>query len=480
MRSRHAILAVLLITAIIVSAARAGPPPNRSKEGNETNSEITLDLVVSRGSLYRLLANLKKLGVQPVGAPAGGTKGSVRSHITVGPFSSAQAASQCGNLLAARGLIGGFTVRISASPRGAGKSSDSKVLNRAGEAKPGGWSSSAPGQVGLGFGTAGSTDAAGGGASDGRATSDVAASDGLAAPAPSPATATGLNGTAGAQRTATGPGGWKDIAALGPAPDRLGIAGPDPVKEAMRDITGVRAERNGGLWLAGDIKEGLSRLRWIAGETNQDLLLVAGDGRVTFNRSLLLSLSGADKAGAGSSFVLTDYIKSNEGLYLLAQIIAAENRYCLYMGRRIPTAGDDIEIDGAINLDNNFDVRINTYRRDGMKLPKECPPESFDSLIAINPNARWFNLRVRQLVPDGIIAFHELAEALAKVDFGLEYLPEGMRPGAHDIAVQRELQLQSERPNSDTVTTLGTNVVFTSWDDFLKFRGEHEKRPRRR
>jgi hypothetical protein len=249
---------------------------------------------------------------------------------------------------------------------------------------------------------------------------------------------------------------------------------PDPVQVALRDIVGVRAQRAGGLWIAGDTREGFSRLQWIAGHSNADVIQVAPDGKVTFNNAALMHVSRADRAGAGAGLVLIDYIKANEGLYLIAQLIAAENRYCLYMSQHVPTAGDYLEIDGAINLDNNFDSRINTYRKEGLKLPNECPPDGFDSLVGINPAARWFNLRVKRMVPDGIIVFHELAEALAKVDFGLDYLPEGMRAGAHDTAVQRELKLQSERPDPDTVVTLGSNVVFKTREDFLKFRSERE------
>jgi len=264
------------------------------------------------------------------------------------------------------------------------------------------------------------------------------------------------------------------ISDLAPEFSRSTIPGADPVKLAMENISGVKAERNGGLWLAGDTREGFSRLQWIAGNGNAELLTMAADGKVTLKRDVLIRLSGAEKAGAGASFLITEYLKSNEGLYLLAQLMAAENRYCLYLGQKIPTAGDDIEIDGAINLDNNFDSRINTYRKDGMKLPRECPPEGFDALVGINPAARWFNLRVKRMVPDGIIVFHELAEALGKVDFGLEYLPDGLKAGAHDTAVQREIKLQSQRPDPDTVITMGSNVVFKTRDDFLRFKSEHQ------
>ena len=268
------------------------------------------------------------------------------------------------------------------------------------------------------------------------------------------------------------------ISLLAPAAESPVI--PDPVQFALRDIAGAKAQRTGGLWLAGDIREGFTRLQWIAGQGNADVLQVAADGKLAFSKAALMRVSRADRAGAGASLVLIDYIRANEGLYLIAQLIGSENHYCLYLGQRVPTAGDGIEIDGAINLDNNFDSRINTYRKEGLKLPNECPPDGFDSLVAINPAARWFNLRVKRIVPDGIIVFHELAEALAKVDFGLDYLPEGMRAGAHDTAVQRELKLQSERPGPETVVTLGSNVAFKTTEDFLKFRSEREPTKGRR
>ena len=131
---------------------------------------------------------------------------------------------------------------------------------------------------------------------------------------------------------------------------------------------------------------------------------------------------------------------------------------------------------GSINLDNNFDRRINPLRKDGFKVPQESPPEDFDAMIGINPTALWFNIKARQLVPDGMVVFHELAEALAKVDYGLEYLPVGLRPGAHDIAIQREFKLSSQRPEG-LVTTAGGNRVFGDEKRLLEFEVEfHESR----
>jgi hypothetical protein len=452
MPSARAILAELLIVLTIYSATRAGSPPKHDSEGDQIDAGFTLDLAVSPDSLERLAVDLKKLGVQAIGSSSA-TTSSRQIHILVGPFNSADAAARYGNFLVARGVIVGFTVREPGRP---GATSRAAGPDRA-----------------LKF----SYDAA---LSDSSRTSSWRDAGSLA---PTNEGA-GASGPSGPKLPPASNVAASDVAMTGtPATPPVAAAamsgGPDPVNVALHDIAGVKVERTGGLWLAGDVDEGFSRLQWIAGPGNANVLQLAADGKVSLRSAVLMHVSGADRAGAVASLVLTDYIKSNEGLYLLAQLVAAENRYCLYLGARVPTAGNDIEIDGAINLDNNFDSRINTYRRDGMKLPNECPPEGFDSLVAINPAAHWFNLRVKHMVSDGVIVFHELAEALAKVDSGLEYLPDGLRAGAHDIAVQREQRLQSERPGSGTVITLGSNVVFKNRESFMKFKAEHQTAPGR-
>jgi hypothetical protein len=61
------------------------------------------------------------------------------------------------------------------------------------------------------------------------------------------------------------------------------------------------------------------------------------------------------------------------------------------------------------------------------------------------------------MVPPGSIAFHELAEAHAKLDFQLDYLNQGVIPGAHDIAIEREERLIFQRPFTEVVGTKGGN-----------------------
>jgi hypothetical protein len=284
---------------------------------------------------------------------------------------------------------------------------------------------------------------------------------------------------------------WSDLAAktkqlpnfnstyprLLPKVDHAAIPTVNPIKVAIKLITGGKRSselsQRGGLWVSGDQDEALARLRWIVGVDNMRLLRLENDGRARLDLSLLKELSGAtDVSPEAAALTIADYINSNEGLLLLVQITFGQGRYRLHIGKAVPTRGSPTQVLGSINLDNNYDSRINPYRRLGKKLDNERPPEGFDSLIGINPSARWFNLRAGSLVPVGHITFHELAEAYAKVELGLDYLAIASRPGAHNIAIERERKLQSERPFSDVVVTIGANRVLRSEEEVRQFWAE--------
>src|SRR5262249_26954444 len=200
----------------------------------------------------------------------------------------------------------------------------------------------------------------------------------------------------------------RSILALAPVLDPALISGSDPVSMALEDHSPIQVNNGGGLWIGGDIQAAVSRLEWIAGREDASAVAVLPDGKVTLNVPALFRLSGADRIRAGANLVVAEYIRSNEGLYLLAQLTRATHRYCFYVGHRLPTAGGEVPLPGSINLDNNFDRRINPLRKDGFKVPQESPPEDFDAMIGINPTALWFNIKARQLVPDGMVVFHEL------------------------------------------------------------------------
>lgn len=256
---------------------------------------------------------------------------------------------------------------------------------------------------------------------------------------------------------------------LAPSLDTASIPRPDPVGLAFNFIVGLPAQR-GGLWLTGDKKEGLGRLLWIVGSENADLISLDENGRVKLNKKLLALVAGAGKTNSlEAPLFVADYINSNEGLLLLVQLTQGPHRYCLHIGRQAQTAGGLVEVTGSINLDNNYDSRINPYRREGKKLDNERPPEGFDSLIAINPVARWFNLRTNSLVPVAHITFHELSEAHAKLEMRLDYLEQGSQAGAHNVALAREGRLKLQRPFSDVILTLGSNRVLRSEEEIRQF-----------
>ena len=256
------------------------------------------------------------------------------------------------------------------------------------------------------------------------------------------------------------------------------IPRPDPVSQAfklvtgeVREVPGTRRQR-GGLWVSGDMAEALARLHWIAGRENAGLIRLQSDGRVVFDTRLLAAAAGRAESRVQNPLRIVEYISSNEGLLLLVQLAQGRYRYLLHIGRLAPAYGKIVETAGSINLDNNVDSRINRYRKDGKKLDSERPPEGFDSLIALNPVARWFNLSANGWVQAGEIVFHEFAEAYAKLEFGLDYLDQGSRPGAHAVALAREQRLKSQRPGAGIVITTGSNRLLRTEEEIRLFTAE--------
>lgn len=265
--------------------------------------------------------------------------------------------------------------------------------------------------------------------------------------------------------------------AFAPPIDASRIPRPDPVSLAFKLIVGdlipvTDSPREGGLWVTGDMAEGLSRLQWIAGEDNAASIKLDEHGRVELDKHLLAKAAGIGATRVGDPLQVAHYIASNEGLLLLVQLAEGNYRYLLHIGNQIPTRGRNIEISGGINLDNNYDSRINPYRKNRRKLEEERPPEGFASIVGLNPVAQWFNLSTHSWVPAGEITLHELAEAHAKVALGLDYLEQGPNPGAHGVAIERERRMKAQRPGADIVLTAGSNRVLKSQEEIRSFYAE--------
>jgi hypothetical protein len=376
----------------------------------------------------RFAAKLVLAGEHPVCATVELPGRGYWTRVFVGLFSTAEAASRNGKNLIARGILSEFLVRradlnqVAARPKSATQSNS------------------------MGLGSASSPVAV---TRESKDSPDRALPDFRAAALKlAPCVETGLI----------------------PRPEAVGLALRLIVGEA-RSMPGALGER-GGLWVTGDTVEGLVRLRWIVGGENAGLIKLDDGGRVRLDRELLAKLAGLGAPRVEDPLKIVDYISSNEGLLLLVQLSEGRYRYRLHTGPQAPTRGKSVDIAGSINLDQNFDSRINPYRKGGKKLDVEQPPEGFDSLVAMNPAARWFNLTANYWVQAGEITFHELAEAYAKLEGGLDYLAHGSQPGAHAVALEHERRLKSQRPGADIVMTAGSNRLLRTAAEVRLFYAE--------
>jgi sporulation related protein len=455
-------LAILCAAILISSAAPA------QAQSPETETAFTLqvasfpEIILAEGFAAQLERAGEKPGWGTVDLPGRGRW----TRVFVGSFKSAEAARLYGNILVERRIIAEYVVktvydvRTLSRPRIAASGNlnllpkDEKPV-AAGNKRASGSSISSPSISQSAIQTLNA------------ARIKLNAASGK--PSLNVSTGALLRSGITARVAATLPDAAKPGLSLAPPVGQSFTPRSDSARIAFNLIVGSSAQK-GGLWVTGDRAEGLNRLRWIAGSENADLISLDESGRVKLNKKLLLRIAKANEISPlEAPLALADYINSNEGLLLLVQLAQGQNRYCLHIGREARTADGMIEVTGSINLDNNYDSRINPYRRSGKKLGKESPPSEFDSLIAINPVALWFNLRTKSLVPVGHITFHELAEAHAKLELRLDYLEHGAQPGAHNTAIIREERLKSQRPFSDVILTLGSNRVLRSEEEIREF-----------
>jgi len=246
-----------------------------------------------------------------------------------------------------------------------------------------------------------------------------------------------------------------------PGPDASTNVGPALL--ALADVAGTGTAASGGLWLSGDTARGIAHLQWIAGTQSAGLLKMGSGGKVSFDIKVLARAAGiASDNTAGQRERIASFVRSDEGLRLLAEVTNGAYRYLLHVGPTAPTLAGHIRFNSTVNLDDRFDSRINPRRPSRQKLEIERPPKGFDSLIAINPEAHWFNLHCKRFIPAPQITFHELAEAHARLILGLDYLPQYGKPGAHEVAIDREIRLRNHRPGQIVVMPIGVNYLRTS------------------
>ncbi|HLG17464.1 MAG TPA: SPOR domain-containing protein [Blastocatellia bacterium] len=457
MRSRRAALLILLFILPFSLRVEAGDGPGR----------CTLQVAAfpDAASARELAKKIEREGhsavLRTVELPGKGTW----TRVFVGPFMTAADARRAGQQLVANRLIDEFIVRpaTKANPRDGLKAVHGNLIRGAPVAAP-------------------------------RGNPLSSASEAASPAACETAEGDGRKGTFA--RSPAGPPRASSIGLAGPTKDlpssairalelarvQPSASGLVPLRNPVRtafDFFAAAGRVDGGLWIAGDLDEGRERLRWIVGPRDAGSIRVLADGRVELDQASLARAAGVADVGPGAApLAVAGYVAANEGLLLLTQLVNGAHCYLLHVGRSAPTQGGDIELTGSVNLDKNFDSRINPNRRSGKKLKSELPPDGFDSLVAINPDARWFNLDTSRMIPVGHITFHELAEAHAKLEMGLDYLGRSSKPGAHDIALEREVELKSQRPRADVVVTLGTNRVLVSGEDLKTLSSDRPTRRR--
>lgn len=131
-------------------------------------------------------------------------------------------------------------------------------------------------------------------------------------------------------------------------------------------------------------------------------------------------------------------LSKNEGAKLLNQLTGSSNVYQLSVSEQIDARSGTRALTGILeNLDRNRDERYTKGKPDS-----ELPPTGIDDVVGILPKVISISSTNRLAPPLWLIAFHELAEAYAKIDGGKQY---GGTRGAHQESLDREAILRGQR-----------------------------------
>ncbi|HYM76315.1 MAG TPA: hypothetical protein VE377_10090 [Candidatus Dormibacteraeota bacterium] len=191
------------------------------------------------------------------------------------------------------------------------------------------------------------------------------------------------------------------------------------------------------LQLSGDLDTDMNMLCGIVGKDNCD--------RIKFdaNRNVSFDTTGID-------------LSKNEGANLINELVGSNNVYGLAAGTSIDTAGGLVPVLGTANIPDGFDQ---THAPE-FSLP---PKSKVTDQIVINSTAGLADTKGR-LIFAAALAFHELAEAYAKIDEGKGYndnpdmsvvngtrvqvgAPGALQIGAHHEARLREMTLRNQLPS---------------------------------
>jgi hypothetical protein len=194
-----------------------------------------------------------------------------------------------------------------------------------------------------------------------------------------------------------------------------------------------------------------SVLQQLAGDDANRLSLNAQTGVVSFDTT------GLDLSG-------------NEGATLVNQLVTSSDTYGFELSDTAKTAGGPVNLanDPISNLDNQTDVRYPNGKN-----PTDLPAKGIADQVTIDPKTAQFKDSQGRSVSLSSLAFHELAEAYAKIDGGKQYVDfqninvvNGTtlqigppQQGAHNEAVQREFKLREQRPNIQNSGRAGDQLI---------------------
>lgn len=161
-----------------------------------------------------------------------------------------------------------------------------------------------------------------------------------------------------------------------------------------------------------------------------DLQQIAGDAKER------LSIDG--KTGVVSFDTKDLDLSKNAGGALVNDLVGSKNTYDFSVGPTIMTDKGPVRIDKiGVDLAN-----LPTF---GDQPKSGNPPAGVSDIVGLylnNPNITRVSNTDLKVAPEFTVAFHELAEAYAKIDGGMG----GSYAAGHNAALQREMELRDQRP----------------------------------
>jgi len=161
-----------------------------------------------------------------------------------------------------------------------------------------------------------------------------------------------------------------------------------------------------------------------------DLQQIAGDAA---NR-----LSMDAKTGVVSFDTKDLDMSKNEGASLVNNLVGSKNTFDFSVGPTIMTDKGPVRIDKiSVDLAN-----LPTF---GDQPKSGNPPSGVSDIVGLflnNPNITRVSNTNLNVAPEWTVAFHELAEAYAKIDGAMG----GSYAAGHNAALQREMTLRDQRP----------------------------------